>query len=199
MLIEITEELINIIHHYVVTKLTADEGIVYSGTITGTVHKVFSTVYGEKKYESIYDKAGALLYSIVNGHSFTDGNKRTGLLTTCLFLYYNGYHLRIPPDCAKYLENMADAKNPNAPTEADAINWIRKNAVHNMSSGINSFMYALGYRMVGRDYFVYLTKTILDRDVIPYIDRKKLVDYDLLKTRREKWKKRGCNNSGQKT
>jgi hypothetical protein len=49
MLIQINEELINIIHYYVVTKLMAAEGMVYSGTISGCIDKTFSTLYGGEK------------------------------------------------------------------------------------------------------------------------------------------------------
>jgi death-on-curing protein len=197
MLIEFNEELINIIHNYVVTRLTANEGIVYSGTVSGCIRKVFTAIYGEKKYGSLHEKAGAILYSLVNGHSFTDGNKRTGLLTTCLFLYYNGLYLKVPPDCAKYLECMADAQNPNAPTEPDAIEWVKKYAEKSLFSRATNFIYSLGYRTLGKDYLAQTTKTILERDVIPYLDQKKLIDYELLKMRREKWKKRSSNsNSG---
>jgi death-on-curing family protein len=136
MLIPINEELIKIIHYYVVTRLVADEGIIYSGTITGCVDKVFTVLYGQKRYESIEDKAGSLLYSIVHGHSFTDGNKRTGLLTTSLFLLFNGKFLNAPTDCTQYLERMADAVNPRAPTEADAISWVRKHSSSNFLSSI---------------------------------------------------------------
>lgn len=195
MLIEVTPELIDVIHNYVVTRLTADEGIVYSGTITGCVHKAFFPLYGEKKYQSIHDKAGAILYSIVNGHSFTDGNKRTGLLTTCLFLYFNGLYLKIPPDCAKYLECMADAQNPNAPTELDAIVWVKKNAERTVGSRLNGLIWSVAYSLFGKDYFVELTREMLAMDIIPYVDQKKLIDYDLLRIRQEKWKKRSTYNN----
>jgi len=190
MLIPINEELINIIHYYVVTKLIADEGIVYSGTITGCVDKVFSEIYKEKMYHGIEDKAGAILYSIVHGHSFTDGNKRTGLLTTCLFLYFNGKLLKLPQNSAKFLEKMADAKDPYAPTEKDAIEWIKR---HTTSSFYFSFMNALltvYCKTQGFGYLEQLTKITLERDILPYVRKESLIDRKLLETRRQKWKNR---------
>lgn len=42
-------------------------------------------------YKSIFDKAAALMHSIINNHPFLDGNKRTSLFTAILFLEYNGW------------------------------------------------------------------------------------------------------------
>jgi len=195
MLIPINKELIEIVHCYVVDKLVANEGIIYSGTIGGCVERTFTRIYGQKRYQSIEEKAGSILYSIVHGHSFTDGNKRTGLLTTCLFLYYNGLLLRIPSDCAKYLECMADANNPKAPTEPDAVDWVKRNAEHNLFGSLANAFYSLNYRLFGPVFFVQLTKTILERNALPYVDRKKLIDQDLLRVRIDKWKKRGTNHN----
>jgi death-on-curing family protein len=195
MLITINEGLINIIHYYVVTKLAADEGIVYSGTITGCVDKVFSPLYGQKMYMEVEEKAGAILYSIVHGHSFTDGNKRTGLLVTSLFLYFNGMFLKTPPDCASFLERMADAQNPKAPTEVDAINWVKKNSSRSLFGAILNIVYTFYCRSQGMGFLEQVTPIILSRNIIPYVDQETLVDRKLLELRRQRWKKRvTCNN-----
>jgi len=199
MLVPINEELINIIHYYVVTKLIAYEGVVYSGTITGCVNKVFSEIYGEKQYKGIEDRAGAILYSIVNGHSFTDGNKRTGLLTTCLFLYFNGKLLRIPKDCAKFLEKMADANNPNAPTETDAIQWIKKHTISDIFSYFTNVMLTFYCKTQGWAYLKQLTQIILSSDILPYVDQKTMIDKRLLEIRRKKWKNKSCDEEKSKS
>jgi death-on-curing protein len=202
MLIQINEELINIIHYYVVTKLTAEEGVIYSGTITGCVNKVFSALYGEKGYKGIEDRAGAILYSIVHGHSFTDGNKRTGLLTTCLFLYFNGKLLKPPQDSAKFLEKMADAEDPNAPTEIDAIEWVKRHTSSSLSSSFINVILTFYCKTQGWAYLRQLTRTILDMDILPYVNKETLVDRKLLETRKQKWKNRSSSEdakSGQKT
>jgi death-on-curing protein len=190
MLIEINEELIGIIHYYVVTRLTADEGIVYSGTISGCVDKAFSLLYGERRYIGVEDKAGAILYSIVHGHSFTDGNKRTGLLTTCLFLLFNGKLLKIPKDCASFLGRMADANDPNAPTEIDAIEWIKKYTTSSLFSYVQNIILTFYCKTQGLAYLKQLTQIILDRDILPYVNQKALVDKKLLEIRQQRWKKR---------
>ncbi len=125
MPIQISPRIVEIVHNYVVRRLVAVEGVMYSGTISGSLDRIFHGFGGKKQYRTTLDKAGAILYSIVHGHSFSDGNKRTGLLTTYLFLLYNGYSLVVPKNTTHFLERMADAADPNAPTEEDAIRWVK--------------------------------------------------------------------------
>jgi death-on-curing protein len=197
MLIPINEELINIIHYYVVTKLMAEEGVMYSGTIRGCVDKVFSALYGEKKYTGIEDRAGAILYSIVHGHSFADGNKRTGLLTACLFLYFNGKLLKLPQDSAKFLEKMADAKDPNAPTEIDAIKWVKMHTTSSLYFSFMNILLTVYCKTQGFAYLEQLTRIILSRDILPYVDQEKLIDRKLLEIRKQKWKNRSSGDDAK--
>jgi death-on-curing family protein len=179
MVIGINEKIVNITHNYVVHKLVAVEGVLYSGTISGPINRIFSPTYGEPKYEGVKEKAGAILYSIVHGHSYTDGNKRTGLLTTCLFLMNNGYTLHVPPDTARFLEKMADALDPTAPSEADAIKWIKINARREFNSMVWYLMLILFCKLQGTGIIEAVTPGMLERDMIPCIDKEKLTDRTL--------------------
>lgn len=49
-----------------------------------------TTVLGEDAYGTIFDKAAALLQSLVKNHPLIDGNKRLGWLATAVFLDLNG-------------------------------------------------------------------------------------------------------------
>ena len=49
-----------------------------------------ASMFGEHLHKTIYDKAAAYLFHLVQNHPFNDGNKRTGALTTILFLEENG-------------------------------------------------------------------------------------------------------------
>lgn len=44
-------------------------------------------------YPGLWRKAAALTHSLVKDHPFVDGNKRTGLAATAIFLELNGYSL----------------------------------------------------------------------------------------------------------
>jgi len=44
-------------------------------------------------YPTIEEQAAQLLYSIIKGHAFSDGNKRIGSFIFVWFLEQNNYHL----------------------------------------------------------------------------------------------------------
>lgn len=48
-----------------------------------------TSMFGEDLYPTIYDKAAAYLFHIVQNHPFNDANKRTGFGVTYLFLKAN--------------------------------------------------------------------------------------------------------------
>lgn len=49
-----------------------------------------TTVFGADAYPDLFEKAAALLHSIVNNHALIDGNKQFGWLGTAVFLDING-------------------------------------------------------------------------------------------------------------
>lgn len=53
---------------------------------------------GELFHPSLYDKAAAYLFHIVQNHPFIDGNKRTGALAAFVFLDLNGAELNCTDD-----------------------------------------------------------------------------------------------------
>ena len=49
--------------------------------------------YAFSRYKAVEALAAYLMYLIIKGHIFPDGNKRTGLLSGMVFLNINGFHL----------------------------------------------------------------------------------------------------------
>ena len=49
-------------------------------------------------YETLSLQAAALLQSLIQNHSFIDGNKRVAFATTAIFLRMNGYRLKVEAD-----------------------------------------------------------------------------------------------------
>lgn len=64
-------------------------GIRDKGLLISAVEMPRASMFGEYLHKTIYDKAAAYLFHIVQNHPFNDGNKRTGALTTILFLEEN--------------------------------------------------------------------------------------------------------------
>lgn len=64
------------------------EGILNSGLVESAIGRPYTGYY-----RSIHKKAAALTHSLCRNHGFTDGNKRTALITVELLLDRSGYQL----------------------------------------------------------------------------------------------------------
>ncbi|MGM0478600.1 MAG: RhuM family protein [Bacteroidota bacterium] len=59
----------------------------------GILGSISQTAFGELAYPTIEEQAVQLLYSIIKGHPFSDGNKRIGSFIFVWFLEQNKHHL----------------------------------------------------------------------------------------------------------
>ncbi|MCU0471159.1 MAG: type II toxin-antitoxin system death-on-curing family toxin [Arcicella sp.] len=57
------------------------------------IEAVQAEMFGEPLYPTISDKAAIYCYNIICNHIFTDGNKRTGLAASLIFLNLNKYDI----------------------------------------------------------------------------------------------------------
>lgn len=74
-------------------------------------------------YRFIYQKAAALLESLVNNHGFTDGNKRSALLITDLFIRRSGYRLHLKD--GELVDDVIVDVASGALTYPDLESWFR--------------------------------------------------------------------------
>lgn len=81
------------IHDQAVKEFGGFAGVRDIGLVESAVARPQATFDGNDLYESIFDKAGALLQSLLKNHPFVDGNKRTALMSAGLFLKINGWNL----------------------------------------------------------------------------------------------------------
>lgn len=93
---------------------------------------------GEFLHPTLFEQAAAYLYHIAKGHAFTDGNKRTALAVTILFLSKNGYRLTMPKDEAYELTlRVADDKNHQV-TKEEISRLLKENLTY-VGSGSQVF------------------------------------------------------------
>jgi len=90
----LTPEQVLFIHARVISETGGLNGIRDLTMLESAVGRPQATYGGKDLYETIYKKAAALLYSLINDHPFVDGNKRTGFVSAGLFLRINGYRLK---------------------------------------------------------------------------------------------------------
>ncbi|MFX6089172.1 type II toxin-antitoxin system death-on-curing family toxin [Acinetobacter baumannii] len=97
-------EQVKYIHEYLVRFFEKSEdpisppGIKNEETLRSAIARPFMSVGGADAYKGIFPKAAALFHSIINNHSFHNGNKRVALLTTIVFLSENGWWISRPND-----------------------------------------------------------------------------------------------------
>ncbi|RFA16993.1 death-on-curing protein [Subtercola boreus] len=65
------------------------------GLLEAALARPQTMVLGEDAYPSLYEKAAALLQSLVGNHALVDGNKRLGFACTAVFLAVNGAPLTL--------------------------------------------------------------------------------------------------------
>lgn len=70
------------------------------GLLDSATARARSFAFGIDAYQSLPEKAAALLDSIVGNHALVDGNKRLGWLATVAFFWINGQLLLAPEDDA---------------------------------------------------------------------------------------------------
>jgi death on curing protein len=61
-----------------------------------------TTAFGQDAYPTLWDKAAALLQSLVIGHPLMDGNERLGWVCAVIFLRLNGESLHYTDTRAAY-------------------------------------------------------------------------------------------------
>ena len=90
MTIYLTAEQILFVHYRLVSETGGEHGLRDLGLLESVVARPRQTFGNEELYPDIFEKAAALMESLVNNHPFIDGNKRAGIACTVLFLRQNG-------------------------------------------------------------------------------------------------------------
>ena len=83
------------IHHEEVEKFGGSHGVRDLNLLDSALQRPQSSFMGEDLYSTVFDKAAALLHSILLNHPFIDANKRTATVSVAYFLHLNGYELEM--------------------------------------------------------------------------------------------------------
>lgn len=66
--------------------------------LRGALGRIEQTMFGEDLFPTVWEKAAALTHAIASSQNFHDGNKRTALMASLMFLQLNGVEIRdLPP------------------------------------------------------------------------------------------------------
>ena len=91
--IYLTFEQVILIHQDQVDRYGGSHGIRDLTLLESAVFRPQSSFAQNDLYLTLFEKAAALLHSLVTNHAFVDGNKRTGAASMLVFLELNGYRL----------------------------------------------------------------------------------------------------------
>jgi len=84
------------IHKKQIQQYGGSPGIRDEGLLESAIAQPEATFFGELLHPTIAEQAAAYLFHISRNHAFLDGNKRTALAATYVFLRLNGYKLIMP-------------------------------------------------------------------------------------------------------
>jgi len=120
----LTVEQVLFIHDQAIKRFGGPFGVRELNLLESAVMRPRASFGGKDLYKGIFDKAGALLQSLLKNHPFVDGNKRTALSSAALMLWMNGYKLKNKGK--KEVEFAVRVDNEKLPVEEIA-GWLKKN------------------------------------------------------------------------
>jgi death-on-curing protein len=68
------------------------------GLVESALTRPQATAFGQDAYPTVWEKAAALMHSLVRNHALVDGNKRVGLTACALLLFKNEITLAFEED-----------------------------------------------------------------------------------------------------
>ncbi|MGH7826747.1 MAG: type II toxin-antitoxin system death-on-curing family toxin [Candidatus Binatia bacterium] len=86
------------LHRRIIAQSGGSLGVLNLNALESAVVQPRMTFEGKDLYPSVIEKASALAYSLINGHPFIDGNKRTGHAAMEVFLVLNGFGIQSSVD-----------------------------------------------------------------------------------------------------
>ena len=87
----LTLEQVLLIHEDQVDRYGGSHGLRDIALLESAIYRSQATFGGIDLYPSIFEKAGALVHSLLLNHPFVDGNKRTAIASMLVFLELNNY------------------------------------------------------------------------------------------------------------
>ena len=125
MTVYLTAEQVLFIHYRLVGETGGDHGVRDLGLLKSAIARPRATFDRQELYPDIFEKAAALMESLINNHPFVDGNKRTGIACAVLFLQQNGVSFSAKnADLEKFTLRVASSKVGRS----DITEWLKKHS-----------------------------------------------------------------------
>jgi death-on-curing protein len=89
----VTPEQVLFLHSRLIVETGGGHGVRDLGMMLSALGRPQVTFEDKELYPELFTKTAALMDSLVRNHSFIDGNKRTAITASGIFLKINGYQL----------------------------------------------------------------------------------------------------------
>jgi len=120
----LTPEQVLFIHSRIIAETGGAHGVRDLGLLESAVARPRATFDGKELYTDVFNKAAALMDSLVNNHPFLDGNKRTAITATGIFLLINGLKLAASSSEVEKVTLQVAVKDLDT---GGLARWLRKN------------------------------------------------------------------------
>ena len=101
-----------------------------TGGLEWVLEAIQYPLFGVDHYPSLVEKAAKLTWTIIGGHVFWNGNKRTGMSVLHAFLRVNGYRLNTTNDeVVQIALRIAQANTEESYTYEEFVQWVRDRLV----------------------------------------------------------------------
>lgn len=81
--------------------------------------------FGVEQHPGLFRKAALYWHRITTSHCFNDGNKRAGMISTDLFLKYNGYKFSVDQETL-FVYCLLIANHKTRPSLYEVEAWLKK-------------------------------------------------------------------------
>lgn len=119
-------EIITYIHDEIIDASGGVKGLHSEGLIRSALARPLQSVDGVDAYDTVYEKAAAMLDSIANNHGFRDGNKRTAMAAASYFLDIHDVDLDITNE--EYENFMLHVVN-DKPSVKEISKWLKAHSI----------------------------------------------------------------------
>ncbi|HLR60647.1 MAG TPA: type II toxin-antitoxin system death-on-curing family toxin [Pseudogracilibacillus sp.] len=108
----------------------------FNGKLVGVSHSCVekrviepqTKYFGQEQYPGLFKKAALYWYRITTSHCFTDGNKRAALISTDLFLKYNGYKINVNQE-SLFVYCLLIGNHKTRPLILEVESWLKRNTI----------------------------------------------------------------------
>lgn len=122
----LSPEQVLFIHSRLIQETGGAHGVCDLAMLLSALGRSQATFENHDLYQDIFQKAAALMDSLVRNHPFLGGNKRTAIAAAGIFLWMNGYRLKVKN------EDMAEFTLRCAKEQVrieEIVNWLQRNSV----------------------------------------------------------------------